>query len=314
MAAAATGAVGAEITVTGQVDPVVAAGDPTTPVSEAAALRDGHGTQFGELRVRGARSGSTQALEAVARSVVAHCELHAARDRIFDLEQSLALAEDEVAKASGQIVHDLNNPLAAVAMCLEIAREQVPDGDLLASLLDRAAGSADKMKRMVVQLSEYGQRTVPGATDLAVEVPALLAEFSPLLDETVVISGDLPTVPLSPGDLRTVLTALWDNSVKFAREDVALEITVGAEPSSAGWRIWVEDNGVGFDAQDAERIFTPTVRLDKRIPGMGLGLSTVRRVVAAAGGEVGAQPLPSGGARVWFEVPSVPQTPRQALA
>ena len=315
LACAATGARGAEIVVTGRPTPVVAVGEPDTDLTASVALRSEAGLQFGELRLRAAEDVSATVTEQLARSIAASCDLQAAQDRIFDLEQELALAEDEVARASGQIVHDLNNPLAAVSMCLEIAREQVADGELLASLLDRATGSADKMKRMVVSLSEYGQKIVPGVTDLAVEVPALVAEFSPLLDETVVVADSLPVVGISPGDVRTVLTALWENSVKFAGEDEALEVAVGAEPAArGGWRIWVDDNGRGFDAADAdaERIFTPTVRLDKRIPGLGLGLATVRRIVAAAGGHVGAEPRSGGGARVWFEVPDVvPQSHRQ---
>ena len=305
LARLSTRAAGVEIVVRAQV--VVASGDLDAPVSETAALVGEAGVTFGELRLRDAGRVDVAILGQITRSIAAVCDLQAARDRVFDLEEAQARSESEFAQASGQIVHDLNNPLAAVSMCLEIAREQVPDGELLASLLDRASNSAHKMKRMVVSLSDYGQRTVPGSTDLAEEVPALLAEYSPLLDETVVVSGELPTVEVSPGDMRTVLTALWENSVKFAPEDAGLEIEVGAEPSAIGWRVWVSDNGRGFDPSDAERIFTPTVRLDKRVSGMGLGLSAVRRIITAAGGAVGAEALPSRGARVWFDVPmSVP--------
>lgn len=273
------------------------------------------GVRLGVLRVFGGESSGDSAttphLEAVARSVVALCELEAARAQIFDLEEEVARSAESVAQASGQLVHDLNNPLAAVAMCLEIARDQVPDGELLASLLDRASGSADRMKRMVVDLMQYGQTPAPGVTDLAVEVPELLSEFSPLLDETVEVRTPLPVVAASPGDVRTVLTALWENAVKFAPDDRALSIDVAAEEVPGGWRIRVTDNGRGFDPEESERIFAPTVRLDKRIPGMGLGLATVRRIVSAAGGRAGAEGSPDAGATVWFELPApVPETSR----
>lgn len=316
LACAATGAAAASIELAGPGARTAAAhgtaGD--LEVCGEVELTTSTGVRLGVLRAYGGQADGSAAsphLEAVARSVVALCELEAAHARVFDLEEEVARGTEEVARAGGQIVHDLNNPLAAVAMCLEIARDQVPDGELLASLLDRASGSADRMKRMVVDLMQYGQEPSPGVTDLAAELPELLSQFSPLLDETVEVSTPLPVVAASPGDVRTVLTALWENAVKFAPDDRALTIDVAAEEVPGGWRIKVTDNGRGFEPEEAERIFAPTVRLDKRIPGMGLGLATVRRIVAAAGGRAGAEGSPDAGATVWFELPAaVPETSR----
>lgn len=313
---AATGATAATIELAGSTARTAAThGAPgELAVGAEVELTTSTGVRLGALRVFGgaAEDASTIAhLEAVAHSVVALCELEAARAQVFDLEEEVARSADALAQAAGQIVHDLNNPLAAVAMCLEIARDQVQDGELLASLLDRASGSADRMKRMVVDLMHYGQRPVAGVTDLAVEVPELLSQFSPLLDETVELRTPMPTVAAAPGDVRTVLTALWENAVKFAPDDRALSIEMKAEAVPSGWRIHVVDNGRGFEPEEAERIFAPTVRLDKRIPGMGLGLATVRRIVAAAGGRTGAEGSPDGGASVWFELPAaIPEVNR----
>lgn len=280
-----------------------------------AEVRTSAGELLGTLVVRGAAPPEDGAsldasMGAAASAVAALAELEEARGRLFHLEEQLARADDALAAAAGQVVHDLNNPLAAIAMCLEIAREQVSDGDLLASLLDRASGSAAKLKRMVAALADYGQQPVAGVTDLAAEVPQLLADFAPLLDETVRVEGELPVVALAPGDVRTVLTALWENAAKFRRDDVDLEVVVRAEPVrdplGGRWRIRVSDNGKGIPPEDAVRVLNPTVRLDKRVPGSGLGLATVRRVVAAAGGTVGVEPAAdqATGTTVWFEVPA----------
>ncbi|QCC76953.1 sensor histidine kinase [Nocardioides daphniae] len=304
LARVATGATAVAVHVTGRDTPLAVDGDPRgAPEAGAVDLVAADGVALGRLVAHADGPVDQDLLEVAAGGVVAHWELEAARNRLFDLEDVVARGDDQLAQASGQIVHDLNNPLAAIAMCLEIAREQVEDGDLLASLLDRAAGSAERMKRMTVALNDYGQRPVAGVTDLADEVPALLREFEPLLDEVVEVVGPLPTVALSPGDVRTVLTALWENATKFRDEDSDLEVTVTAEPVRESWRVAVTDNGRGIDEADLERVFAPTVRLDKRVPGMGLGLAAVRRIVAAAGGRVGAERAPGGGTTVWFEVP-----------
>lgn len=318
LACAATGATAAVIELHGPRARTIAGHGTVQGLAPAGEteLTTSSGVRLGVLQVFGGETHDATAaghLEAVGRSVVALCELEAARAQVFDLEEEVARSADAVAQASGQLVHDLNNPLAAVAMCLEIARDQVPDGELLASLLDRASGSADRMKRMVVGLMDYGQKLSPGVTDLAVELPELLSQFSPLLDETVEVRTPLPVVAASPGEVRTVLTALWENAVKFAPDDRALSIDVAAEKVPGGWRINVTDNGRGFGPQEAERIFAPTVRLDKRIPGLGLGLATVRRIVSAAGGRTGAEGSPDAGATVWFELPAaVPEANQPA--
>jgi signal transduction histidine kinase len=59
------------------------------------------------------------------------------------------------------------------------------------------------------------------------------------------------------------------------------------------------DNGIGFDPQYAERIFSPFERLrtDKRFEGTGMGLAIVRRLVERQGGSVHATSVPGVGSR-----------------
>lgn len=302
---AATGADAVVLTLVGQVEPQVRSGPSEVGgVPTTVDVRTSAGLPFGTLTAYAATPVDTGLLDAAAGAVALLAELEEARTRLFDLEETVARSEDDLSRASGQIVHDLNNPLAAISMCLEIARDEVPEGDLLASLLDRAAGSAAKLKTLVVSLDDYGQPREPGSTDLAVEVPSLLAEYEPLLDETVRVVGELPAVGLAPNEARTVLGELWENATKFRRDDVDLEVEVGAEPVGDHWRVWVRDNGRGIEAGDLERVFAPTVRLDKRVPGLGLGLAGVRRIVTRAGGRVGVESTPGTGSTVWFEVPA----------
>ncbi|MBE7323312.1 HAMP domain-containing histidine kinase [Nocardioides sp. Y6] len=305
LARAVTGADVVLLTLVGHEDPWVRSGAADLGgVPTTVDLRTSDGQAFGTLTAYAPAAVETAPLEAVAAAVTSMVELEAARSRLFDLEEVVARSEDELSRASGQIVHDLNNPLAAISMCLEIARDEVPEGELLANLLDRAAGSAAKLKTLVVSLSDYGQPAEPGACDLSVEVPALLADYEPLLDETVRVAGDLPVVALAANEARTVLGELWENATKFRRDDVDLEIVVAAEQVGDRWRIAVSDNGRGIDEADVERVLAPTVRLDKRVPGLGLGLAGVARIVTRAGGRVGIDSTPGVGTTVWFEVPA----------
>jgi signal transduction histidine kinase len=77
--------------------------------------------------------------------------------------------------------------------------------------------------------------------------------------------------------------------------------------ADGAWRLEVADNGRGVPTAERERVLEPLVRLDRRVPGTGIGLATCSRIVAAHGGTMGlADGLPVGdehGTTVWVEVP-----------
>jgi signal transduction histidine kinase len=54
---------------------------------------------------------------------------------------------------------------------------------------------------------------------------------------------------------------------------------------------------------DRQRVFEPLARLDKRVPGNGIGLATCRRIISAHAGRIGLDERPGGGTIAWFELP-----------
>jgi signal transduction histidine kinase len=100
------------------------------------------------------------------------------------------------------------------------------------------------------------------------------------------------------GDRRAAeraLSNLLDNAIKFSPGGG--EVRVVAQADEAGIRIAVEDGGPGIPREDQERIFAPFVRLDRELPGSGLGLSIARALAEAQGGTLTVESEPGRGSR-----------------
>jgi signal transduction histidine kinase len=208
---------------------------------------------------------------------------------------------DGLAAFAGQVSHDLKNPLAAIGMSLEMAREEADsldlDGSVLAALLTRAASAADRMRAMIDALHDYAVAGT-GLSPDRVDLTELVAELEP--DARV---SALPTVTADPDQMRMLMANLLSNATHFVREGATPRVAVDAARVGDGWRVEVVDDGRGIPAEDRERVFEPMVRLDKTVPGTGVGLSTCRRIVEAHGGRIGLAEAPGGGTVAWFELP-----------
>ncbi len=243
----------------------------------------------------------------LADRIVGVFELELASRRLFEATEALAVAQDGLAVFAGTVSHDLKNPLAAVAMSLEIAQDNIePDDALLISMVARAERGAQRMKDMIDDLLAYARHgTAPEKRDVAVEhlVEVALGGLPEHVDPSVVEIGEMPTVAADPGQLQVVVANLLDNAVKFKHPDRSLRVVVSAAEDAHGWTLSVADAGVGVPEAERARVFEPLARLDKSVPGTGLGLTTARRIVKAHQGRIWLDETPGGGATVRFVLP-----------
>jgi two-component system phosphate regulon sensor histidine kinase PhoR len=131
--------------------------------------------------------------------------------------------------------------------------------------------------------------------------------------EAVVELGEaLPPVRVDRRRMEQVLHNLLENALKHVPAKRGRVVVRAVYEPDAGVRVVVEDNGSGIAAKDLPHIFERFYRADKsrgaagaRRMGhsTGLGLSIVKHIIAAHGGEVGAESPHGSGARVWFRLP-----------
>ena len=102
--------------------------------------------------------------------------------------------------------------------------------------------------------------------------------------------------------LRVALQNLLDNAFKFTTQQQHARVQFGRTTQPGPATIFVRDNGVGFDMNDADKLFRPFERLhpDSEFSGTGIGLATVQRVIARHGGRIWADGAQGDGATFSF--------------
>jgi light-regulated signal transduction histidine kinase (bacteriophytochrome) len=216
------------------------------------------------------------------------------------------------------ISHDLQAPLRTTKGYLALLKQRCDDrlGDKGNEYIDRTVDIAGRMQEMIealLDLSRVGTRgekftPVDGESilehvlgDLGLEIKETNAEVS---------YGPLPTVMADRAQLAQVFQNLIANAIKFRREDVPPHVHVSAEREGDEWVFSVEDNGIGIDPEQADRIFQVFQRLhtDEEYPGLGIGLALCKRIVERHGGRIWVESDVGEGSTFAFTLPARPKT------
>ncbi len=228
--------------------------------------------------------------------------------RTVELEATVKELEQFAYVAS----HDLQEPLRAVAGCVEILEKDY--GDKLEpgadELIRHTVEGTRRMQTLIRDLLAYsrvgtrGQPFVPvdcnGAFDVALENLATAITES----DAVITRDPLPTLPADPTQLSQLFQNLIGNGIKF-HGGKPPEIHVGAQRDEDGWRFSVRDNGIGIEPQYFDRIFVIFQRLHTRTEytGTGIGLAICRRIVERHGGTISVESEPGKGSTFIFTIP-----------
>jgi len=217
------------------------------------------------------------------------------------------------------VTHELKTPLASIRLYLETLQAREVSDAQRKDFYKVMLADADRLQHTVEQVLKAGiagNRT-PLQHRAPVDVAALAHEVIEtarlrhhLAAETMTLSVSTPTIGLQvDGDvdeLRTVLSNLVDNAVKYSRDDVHVAIEVAAPSPDTVW-LRVKDRGVGIPRTQLKRIFNRFHRFQARgskVKGTGLGLYIVRSIVKQHGGRVFAASEGEGkGATFTVELP-----------
>lgn len=218
------------------------------------------------------------------------------------------------------IAHEFRTPLSALAASVELLLDQAPDlsqtdlQELLTSLHLGVLGLQTLIDNLLESASiEAGRfRVSPRRTQVADIISDVARTIQPLLAKRAQclqldLPGELPPVQADPRRTAQVLTNLLSNASKYSPDET--EIIIGASHIDPWVRVTVADCGPGIPPEyhtDLFRLFMrgrATEESQIAQGGTGLGLSVVKAIVEAQGGQVGVENRLGQGAIFWFTLP-----------
>lgn len=159
----------------------------------------------------------------------------------------------------------------------------------------------------LLTFSRAGRRGKPlEPTDTHAVLGEAIRNLAVAIAEThaVITADELPTVRADAAQLVLLFQNLLGNAIKFRREAIP-RAHVSARDHGGEWLFAVQDNGIGIEAQYAERVFIIFQRLHTReeYPGTGIGLAICKRIVERHGGKIWFESQPGSGTTFCFTVP-----------
>ncbi len=212
------------------------------------------------------------------------------------------LADRDRERLTAMLVHDMKSPLSALSAALELTRdrERKRGDERLAKMLDGSLASARGLQGLIADaLLVYRGEDAPDterrpvspadALALPLEEARWLAQARRVRLEAQV-DPELPHVRMDVAMLRRAAANLLGNAVKFSPPSgvVRAKGEIVEEDGTRYFRLSVADNGPGFPPAERARLATPYLRFSgsESVPGTGLGLTVVQKVVRAHRGRL----------------------------
>jgi signal transduction histidine kinase len=221
------------------------------------------------------------------------------------------------------VSHSLKTPLAAIQGFANILYDEL--GPHLSAehrhFLERLRQNAALMEKMVLDLLEFSRLGRYPFTFEMVEVSALvenviedmrlLGQFHDVEFTFSPKNFDKLRLYADADELKTVFENLLTNAVKYRRANAPLRIEIGWDEQPRFHALWVRDNGMGMEPAFQAKAFELFQRGANvgQIPGTGIGLAIVRRIIENHHGLVRIESKLGAGTTIYFTLPKLDAPP-----
>jgi len=230
--------------------------------------------------------------------------------RIRERTEQLEFANKELEAFAYSVSHDLRAPLRALdgfsdALLSDYAEKFDEKGRHYLKRIREGAARMGQLIDDLLNLSRISRRELRiSPVNLSELAKQILLDLKEQWNHPNLIWDVEPgiMVKADPNLIKIALENLLANAIKFSSTRNPALIQVGVSEENGQKVYFVRDNGIGFDMAYADKLFKPFQRLhsDSEIPGTGIGLVTVQRIITRHGGRIWANAQVNQGAAFFF--------------
>lgn len=248
------------------------------------------------------------------------------RERTEELQKAnieLEASNNELLQFASVASHDLKEPLRKIHMFSNLIRDRyLTNMDGATEYMDRIINASARMTKLINDLLTFTRLSVNSHfeySSLNRVIDEVMSDLELSISEkhAIIEVTDLPKVEIISGQMRQVFQNILSNSLKFSKKDEKPRIRIKGErvdscsfnsnPSDDGayCRIVIKDNGIGFDNQYSDKIFTIFQRLHPRekYDGTGIGLAITKKIIEKHNGIITAESRENDGAQFIIVLP-----------
>lgn len=239
-------------------------------------------------------------------------------------EDALAMTSGELSRATAEkeqleiftylASHDLQEPLQKIVGFSELLKSHAKTSldSKSNDYIDRIQSASRRMTTLIHDLLTFSRIATKKADFQEIDLNEIAREAISDLEVRIertggrITVGDLPRVRADRVYMRQLLQNLLSNALKFRKKTGPLQISISGHRNADGSaEISVEDNGLGFDPKEAERVFKPFERLHGwgEFEGSGMGLAICQKIVFRHNGRIAVSTAPGQGAKFTVHLP-----------
>lgn len=277
----------------------------------AAPLFDGDGNFLGAI----------ESIRDITERKQLEEELRNARDeleiRINDRTAELEARNAEMERFIYTVSHDLRSPLFTIEGFIGFLKEDIKTGEkdnieLDLKTISKAITNMDQFLRDTLELSRIGRIADPSENvpfgEIVNDALDQVSEKIRQNNVKVSVSGNWPIVHVDRRRMIEVLVNLIENSIKYMGVQEKPEIIIDWLKNDRENVFFVQDDGMGIDAHQHEKIFELFYKIDKKSEGTGAGMTIVKRIIEVHNGRIWIESETGRGCKVNFTLPIKPST------
>jgi len=240
-------------------------------------------------------------------------EEHKARQEAEQANIELERKNKELEQFAYIASHDLQEPLRTTSSFVQLIQKQYHGklDEKADKYFNYILDASDRMRLLIKNLLDYsriGNKKEIEQVDCNKTLQQVLADLGAAINDTEadIQHHPLPVISGYPTEIKQLFQNLIINAIKFQKKGIAPKIKISVQKINNKWEFAFEDNGIGIEKKNSEKIFNIFQRLHTRTEyeGSGIGLSHCKKIVELHKGEIWVESRFGEGSTFNFTLPA----------